>query len=324
MIRTTVFVALLALIPSLTPFSLEAPTPAGREPALHGNTPRLGNSQRRGVVGANNAVVMGTVELKTGTAKVAFDKAALDVSGAQNTPEATGKIKNKTGQPITDVTIQIRNKGTGTGNAPLGGTVTITEGAKKSTGTFTVMPNSVTNESETTVDFSTGNTPIGSLGIDHEATIDIELTDDGSEPPSEFEIRLTASKKAPKGSTNDADIMGAYKLRSSITLIKQTLLENWHDRVVAFVENTDTRDHLVQLQGTLDLPPGFAINDAVLQDPVSEFNTVPGVTTTITGSQFTLNGFDLAPGAKYEIVVVFSAAPQTSTSLTLQATFEAP
>ena len=268
----------------------------------------------------NSAVLMGTVNLPGGSTARAFDRSTLDVDATANTPEIKGKIKNKTGQKMGDVRVTIRNKGAGTGSPPVGSSVTISNSNGSSTATFTAATSGGGWVADVAFD---GGGGIGDLENDHEADVDIEVSDAGTAPPNDFDVKLTPSVPAkPKGTSYHADFMTAFDFRANRTQMKQSVDDNYHDRIATFVENHDHSRSMTALSGTLTLLPGRSLNSVYVQDPENSFSAVSGVVTNITGAKtFTMTGMGLAKGKKYELVLVFDAAPQGDTALSLTATF---
>lgn len=269
----------------------------------------------------NTAVALGTIDVKNGTTDVGVGKAALDPDPTGTSPEATGKIKNSTGAALDDVTIVIKNKGTGTGDVPTAKSAKITQGSNSSSGNFTGVAG---GGYKVTIDLGAGGSPAGPIANGNSVDLDLEIDDAGSTPPNDFNVRVTGSvKNKPKGagSSIHADVGGKFELDSTKIKSKNVLHESWHDRIASRIKNVDTGRSATVFTCQVGLPSGVTISSVTLQDPDNSFNTVSGSTTTIDGLNFTISGFTLSHGDEYEVVVVYSEVPGNSTWLEIEATF---
>ncbi len=260
------------------------------------------------------------VVFKSTSSTVSFeiDPNAIDVQTSPDTPEVLFTIKNDTGRPIDDITVTVIAKGSN-GTLPVVGKIKVKEGGKK---VENESEGTTDNRGETaTLDFGGAGPPSLPRGNTYKGG-SIEINSVGSS--SSLIFKYTASSKdKPKGTGFHGDRMADFDFNTSQTSHRNVVDDASHDRIAAAVKNTDVTRNLIQLTGTVSLPAGVTLSDVILEDPVTGFDPVPGVTSSVSGSSFTLGGFSLTAGNGYDLVLVFSAAAGNyPVNLTLDAQFQ--
>ena len=254
----------------------------------------------------NNSIAMGVQELTNKTTVSTWDKGAISVG--QN-PEMKGKVRNKTGAPIDDITIKIENHGAGAGSPPTAVCATVKGGGNSSASGYF-------SGGMATINFGdgTGGSP-GPLADGNSFELELELSDQGTEPPTDFKVKITASvKDKPKGSGVHADFYGWFNLDTGTPGLTKELLVHGHDRIAVRIKNVDETYAIQEITGTMTLPGGLIIAAVHLQDPDNDFNAVPGASISVTQSSFQITGIALAAADNYELVVVLSGSPGAETS----------
>ncbi len=268
----------------------------------------------------NQNHIIQDVVFKTSSATVSFeiDPNAIDVKGADNTPEVLFTIKNDTNRPIDDITVTVLAQGTN-GTPPTVGKIKVKEGDKVVEEESGGTPD---NRGETaTLNFGGGGPqPLPSGNTYKGGSIEI----DNVGTASTLIFRYTASSKdKPKATGFHADRMADFDFESSRTSHRNVVDDTSHDRIAAYVKNTDVTRTITQLTGTVALPAGVTLSDVILEDPITGFDPVVGVTQSMSGSTFTLTGLTLTAGNSYDLVLVFSTpAGNRPVSLTLDAQFQ--
>jgi hypothetical protein len=232
-----------------------------------------------------------------------------------------GRVVNKTGRPLNDLTVAVVR--TGTGEPPThGGSTVVGQGAGGS--------NSAAAKTDDPEGFQ-GTAGFGGasqapvMGVDMSYEIEIPVANAGTS--SMLEVRLTPSVK-PTGSELHADLLTSFHLASDRIAATHRMLASAHPRTSAHITNENPRtsasEHIVALSGSVLLAGGAALTGVQLLDP-SQGGPVPNAAVALQGGSFSITGFHpLEPGRTLELVLHSSAVPGPDLRVALEALFAPP
>jgi hypothetical protein len=260
------------------------------------------------------AVQLGNFNFTGGTVTKTVDTNAITPGEGD---EMVGSITNSTGSPIDDVTVSVSRDGA-THSAPTSDgetTVTDLQGSGSSS-----QNNSATSEG------FTANIQLGQQGgasvIPNQGTSSLGIDVSSAGSGAMLKVSATPSvRNKPTGTQHHADLLLRFKASESAPGALHALTHPFHDRAAMLIKNDGTND-IVSLSGTCQLPSGISLSSVHLQNPSSSFSQVPGTSVQITGNSFAITGFtSLQSAMTYEIVTVFSAAPQSLYKISIEAEY---
>ena len=264
-------------------------------------------------------VVLETKECNGGTETQKLDSNSIPQGGTT----LEGKIVNKLGRPINDMTVTVTGDKAATGppvkTPPTAGGDT--KASKPNSNSEDQAANSATDDGFTaTVKFSNS----GDLAHGNSINVEIPIADPGT--ASDITIKYAPSVNDNSSSTGaHADALEATELTAGKPGVVLGLDDGGHDRVSAFITNGEksTGADLIAISGSCSLPTGVSVSSVYLLDPSLNFAEPTGTQISVSGNTFSVTGFSpLNPSETYELIVRFSAQPSAPIKVTLDGTFK--
>lgn len=259
---------------------------------------------------------LGTIELKGGTVKKTVSTAAITPGQGK---ELVGKLVNKTGMDMHDVTVELRKVGE-TNDAPTGGDTDVKRpGPGSSTSSGAGTENSSQTGTTTNVSFAGG---VGKAKADDtlEVEIDVDSTDG-----DDITVHFTPSTKGLQPDANaHADIISRYSLSTSESAQTNGITIPFHDRAAMRITNkARAEESIASISGSVTFGTGdpTSLLSAHLSYP-SGMITPTGTQVTLSGNSFEISDFPpLGPSSSYDLVLVFSGTPGDAYKVWLSSDF---
>lgn len=269
-------------------------------------------------------IPLGTQELKGGGTSQKIDAGAIPQGGTT----LYGKICNKTGRAVSDVTISV----VGDKTTPASGTTAEKKPPTSSGTTEVTRPgpsgasDAATNTPRVSEDGFQATVTFSNCGkLDTDDCLGFEVSIESAGTASLLTIYYTPST-TDQVSSCEADILQTLSLDRRQPGGLVALEDPGHDRSSVYLRNAEEPrlggKAVVALEGACRLPEGVALQAVHLQDPSSGFATPSGTNIVVTGDTFLVSGFKpLGPGETYEVVVVLSSRPASGYKVLIDSTF---